>query len=123
MEIDEGPTSPTDLVEETLPAHSTSAKSIETPAEVIGTLPCSGEPALIGTSSPITVPGDGRLAPNERSQEDNLQSMEADPDEAEEKFSLAKEVLEPQGMDATPTVTSSPPEIKLDTEERERESG
>ncbi len=43
--------------------------------------------------------------------------MVADSDEAEEKFSLAKEVLEPWVLDAIPAVTSLPPEIKPDTKE------
>ncbi len=117
MEIDEGPTHPTDFVEETSPAHSTSADLIKTPAEIMGTPPHSGEPAPIGTSSPIAVSGDGGFDPNERSPINNLQDVEADSDEAEERFSLAEEVLEPREIDATPAVTSSPPAVKPDVEE------
>ena len=106
MEVEEGPTDSADHVEEISPAHSTSADSIEMPAEIIGTPPRSGEPAPIGTSSPIMVSGDGGFDPNEGSQKDNLQDMEAGSNEAEEKFSLEKEVLEPQGIDATPAATN-----------------
>ncbi len=93
-------------------AHSIRAESTEMPAEVMGTPPHSGEPTPIGTSSPIVVSGADGIDPNEGSQKDNLQGMKADSDEAEERFSLAEEVLEPWEMGATPANTSSPPEIK-----------
>ncbi len=108
MEIDEGLTEPTDPVEETSPVQSTSADPIETSTEIIGTPPRSGEPTPIGTSSPIVMAGDGGSASNKGTQKDDLRDMEAESDEAEEKFSLAKEVLEPRGMEATPAVTSAP---------------
>ncbi len=104
MEVDEGPTNPTDLVEEMSP--------------VMSTPPRSGEPAPIGTSSPITVPGDDGIDPSEGSRRDNLQGMEADSDEAEERFSLAEEVLEPREMGATPAEARLPPELKPDMEEK-----
>ncbi len=100
MEIDEGLTDPTDLVEETLPAHSISADSIETPAEVICSPPCSGGPAPIGTSSPIVTSGDGGSDPNEGNRQDDLQHIEAESDVVE-KFSITNEVLEPQGTEFT----------------------
>ncbi len=100
-------------MEETLLAHSASADSIETPLEVIGSPPRSGEPAPIGTSSPIVVSGDGGFDPNEGSRKDDLQDMEAESDEAKEKFSLAKEVLELRGIDASPAQRVRPLKLNL----------
>ncbi len=117
--MDEGPTDPTDLVEETSPALSTGADLIETPAEVIRSPPHSGGLAPIGTSSPIVTTEDGGSDPNEGSLKDDLQDIEAESDEVE-KFSLANEVLEPQGTEAPPAMTSSPPEAEPDIE---KESG
>ncbi len=98
-------------------AHSTSADSIEMPAEIIGTPPLSGNPAPIGTSSPIITSGGSGFDPNEGNRRNDLQDMEGESDEAEEKFSVVNEALGSWGMDATPAVTSSPPETKPDTKE------
>ncbi len=114
--MDEEPTDPTDPVEETLPAHSTSAYSIEMPAEIIDTPTHSGELAPIGTSSPIVTSGDGGSDLNEGNQKDDLQNMEAESDEVE-KFSLVNEVLEPRGTETTPVKTTSPPEAEPDIKE------
>ncbi len=123
MEVDEGPMDPTDPVEEMSPVHSTGAELKEMSAAGTSIPLCSGEAAPIGTSSPVTVPRDDRIDPNEESQKDSLQSEEANTDEAEERFSLAEEVLEPWKMDATPAVTPPPLEEKLRMEERARVAG
>ncbi len=104
METEEGPTDPTDSVEETLLAHNASADSIEMPAEVIGTPPRSGELTPIGTSSPVVAPRDSGPDPGVGNRESDPQEPESD--EVEEKFSPANEVLEPRGMEATPAMTS-----------------
>ncbi len=117
MEVEEEPMDSADPVEETLSTHGTSADPIEMPTEIIGTSPHSGKLAPLRTSSPITVSGDGGINLNEGSRRDNPQDMEAESDEADKKFSLAKEVLEPRGIDATPAATSLPLETGPDITE------
>ncbi len=61
--------------------------------------------------------------PDEENREGDPQDMEAEPDGADEKSSLGDEVLEPRGMEATPTMASPPPETDKDAREGSEEVG
>ncbi len=58
METEEGPTDPTDPVEEMSPARSTTADPTWAKTEVMDTPPYSSEIAPVMTSSPVIASGD-----------------------------------------------------------------
>ncbi len=123
MDTEEGPTDPTDPVGEPSPANSPSADSTRKPVGVIGTIFHSGEPASIGTSSPVVTPRDSEPGPDVGNQEGDPQDVEAESDGADEKYSLGNEELGPRGMEATPALASSPPETVPDARESSAEIG
>ena len=114
METEEGPTDP---VEETSPARSTSAAPTQAQTEVIGTPPHSSETAPVMTSSPVITSRDSEPDPVEGNREGDLRDMEGESDEMDEKFPIGNDVLVLQEIGITPGTMSPPPEASQDAKE------
>ena len=113
METEEGPMDPTDPVEETPSARSTSADPTQAPIEVIDTPHHSSEPA----------PGDSEPGPDEGNRPGDPQDMEAESDGTDEKLPLGNEELEPWDREVTPEKVTPPSEAGKDTREGSEEVG